>query len=666
MNQFEQELAQARNKQIRVYIFSFLLLLFATAIIIVSIIFTRGTRIEILPEEVADTANIDISKGTALLVGETLYSVFAKPVIIVSADGFYSRQQTIQDKDFGKIVTVNLKPLPANISLRVPMRDGQTKWLIDNQLYIEANELVRELEAGDYQITVMHPFYEIKTLNLSLSRGEQYEKTIQLQSVIGEITIQTIPESAAVMINNQKIGNTPVKNQINGGQHQVSVKLENYEPINEIVEISRDRLAVERDYRLLPEKGQLNLTLKPAGGKLVLNRIQVKPDTKFRLEVNKSHSLSYSKPGYFSSTKQFTVNTNQATSIAIDLEQELGKIDIRSVPEQAIVTIDGKAMGTTPIELSLPAVEQVINLNKKGYRSFAKKISPTSKSVKLINANLVPEKVANLQEAPDTYSHKAGGTLKLYKPNDKFIMGAPRDEPGQRANEFQRHVQLTKPFYVGVNEVTNGVYQYYDKQHQGKANEPITGVSWLDAVRFCNWLSQEEGFKPVYKINNNRLFGIDNSSNGYRLLTEAEWEWLARKAKRKKQTKFVWGDNTVIPKNTVNVADESAQGSVKSFVPRYKDGYAGIAPVGSFNQEVSGLFDQGGNVSEWLHDTYSLLPPKENELYLDPFELSYSDSHVVKGANWRSGTITTLRASYREGLTTVRDDVGFRIGRYLY
>ncbi|MFW5426048.1 MAG: formylglycine-generating enzyme family protein, partial [Methylophagaceae bacterium] len=154
--------------------------------------------------------------------------------------------------------------------------------------------------------------------------------------------------------------------------------------------------------------------------------------------------------------------------------------------------------------------------------------------------------------------------------------------------------------------------------------------------------------------------------DGYRLLTEAEWEWLARKARKSTQSLFVWGNDYVIPKDTVNIADESANGSVKVFVSKYDDSFQGLAPVKSFTRETSGLYDQGGNVSEWTHDSYSIMPPKSGKVLNNPFDLTTSNSHVVKGANWRSGTITELRPSFKEGLINSRDDLGFRVGRYVY
>ena len=101
-------------------------------------------------------------------------------------------------------------------------------------------------------------------------------------------------------------------------------------------------------------------------------------------------------------------------------------------------------------------------------------------------------------------------------------------------------------------------------------------------------------------------------------------------------------------------------------MPNYSDGYAEVAPVGSFPAEASGLYDLTGNVSEFVHDYYSLQPPGPGETFVDPLGPRIGDTHVVKGSSWRSGTRTLLRAAYRDGLSNMRDDVGFRIGRYLY
>jgi formylglycine-generating enzyme required for sulfatase activity len=105
---------------------------------------------------------------------------------------------------------------------------------------------------------------------------------------------------------------------------------------------------------------------------------------------------------------------------------------------------------------------------------------------------------------------------------------------------------------------------------------------------------------------------------------------------------------------------------VDLYIPRYNDGHPRLASVGSFGPDKAGLFDISGNVSEWVHDLYSLFPPKPGQVEIDPFGPNYGDSRVVKGSNWRSGSLTELRAAFRDGVKGGRVDVGFRVVRYLY
>ena len=119
------------------------------------------------------------------------------------------------------------------------------------------------------------------------------------------------------------------------------------------------------------------------------------------------------------------------------------------------------------------------------------------------------------------------------------------------------------------------------------------------------------------------------------------------------------------PPKVGNIADESARGTTQFFVPNYTDGHAGLAPVGSFPPEASGLHDLTGNVSEWMHDTYSITTRSQDGA-IDPLGPPPGDRHVVKGSSWQSGNLSPLRAAYRDGLAEQRDDVGFRIARYVY
>ena len=665
MNPFNQQLLAAKKKQRLLFIGVVALFLIGALIIFSLIIASRGTRIEIQPDDAAALSSVNLNKGMAVLIGETLYSISKNPTIAVSAEGFQPLIQQLNNRDFGNIMSVTLMPLPATLALTSNIADEKTSWQINGETLAISTVFNHELMAGDYELTVSHPYYNDVSTALSLTRGEHFKDQIQLDLIDGSLTIKTTPSGAQILVNAVDMGLSPQKLTLQGGQHNVTITHSKYETITDRIEVSRTRQAVNRDYSLALKKVAIDLSLNPKAGKLVLDNIAINARNQLRIEAGVQHQLTYSKPGYFSESKTFNIAANRSLKLAFDLKKEMGNIDIQSTPN-AEVAVNGKIMGTSPLQLSLNAVEQKITLTKQGFRSVTKVVTPSAANRKQINVTLVSEKVARLNEAPKLYTHKAGGQLKLFRLNDTVTMGAKRSEPGQRANEFIKQVKLSKPFYAGVAEVSTAEYRQYDTSKQGDANTPVTNISWIEAAQFCNWLSQQEGLTPVYRITNNQLKGINKNTDGYRLLTEAEWEWLARKSGKKQQSIFVWGNDFVIPKNATNIADESANGHVRILVSKYNDAYPKVAPIKSFAQESSGLYDQGGNVSEWTHDSYSIALPESGKVFQDPFDLTIGHSHVVKGANWRSGSITELRPSFREGLNTSRDDLGFRIGRYVY
>ncbi|MBL1321349.1 MAG: SUMF1/EgtB/PvdO family nonheme iron enzyme [Methylophaga sp.] len=663
-NPFNQQLLAAKKKQHLLYIAMLALFFIGAFIVLAVILASRGTRIEIHPDDAAVSSSVRLHKGVAVIVGETLYSISKRPAITVSAEGFRPITQTLNSNDFGKVISVTLVPLPAKIKLRTNIDNDKISWLINGEVLAISEKFEHELPAGNYQLTITHPHYHDASTAMSLSRNEVFEDVIPLRPIDGSLAIKTTPK-AHVSINTVDKGLSPLSLSLHGGVHNVAITLNGYEPINDTIEVSRSEPNVNRDYRLELKKASVIVSLKPSGGKLTLDNIAVNNAHKLAVAAGIKHRITYSKAGYFSESKTFNIAAADVLQLSFSLKKEMGMVEIESSPAAEVV-LNGKLVGTTPLQLSLNAVKQKITLKKKGFRSITKVVMPSAANAKKINVILVNEKIAQLKEAPNRYTHKAGGKLKLFRPNDTFTMGAKRSELGQRANEIIKKTRLTKAFYAGIYEVTNEEYRQYNHNTQGPPKNPVTSISWIDAAKFCNWLSQQEGLSLVYRINNNHLEGINTNANGYRLLTEAEWEWLARKSGKATQTLFVWGNERVIPKNAVNIADESANGKVKVFVSKYNDGFSEIAPVGSFSQEKSGLYDQGGNVSEWTHDSYSIVLAKSGKVLQDPFDLTVGNSHVVKGANWRSGSATELRPSFREGLSNPRDDLGFRIGRYVY
>lgn len=667
MSLFNEKLDQARKRQRRIYLFSSLTVMSILLFMVVLFVFSRGTRVEIMPIEANDLAKINVLEGLSFSIGDVVYSLAGNPVISASAPGFKVATKTIDSVYIGKVFPLELFELPGRLVIKISGDERalpKTAWKINGRDIDLSNKLDLELEAGSYTVTINNPFFQTKVLNVEIERRKQTELQVDLQPVDGMLNISSKPNGAKVFLNEMLIGETPLEYRQIGGQYTLRVTAENYTETIEKFEITQSTQEVKRNYQLGHKKTKVFLKLAPEGGTLLVNGIQKKEP--LFLDTIVEHRLTYMKAGYYTETKLVQLSADQKKEISFQLEAEIGQVKISSSPI-ASIWINGKDYGISPINITLPAATHQITFKKPGYRSVSRTIKPTGKSIQKISATLLTEYQARLQEAPRELTNQVGIKLKLFVMREHLTMGASRSEKGQRANEFLRNVILTKPFYAGIFEITNSQFvKFNPKKGQGAANIPITSIRWQEAAAYCNWLSKKEKLQLFYEITNGRVNDFNTNADGYRLLSEAEWEWLARKSGKTKQTIFSWGNEAIVPPNTANIADETAKGRVALYVPNYNDGYVSVAPVGSFSRELSGLYDMAGNISEWVHDVYSVMPPMTNTTVSDPMGEQHGQSHVIKGANFRSGSITLLRPAFREGLAAERDDVGFRIGRYLY
>ncbi len=226
---------------------------------------------------------------------------------------------------------------------------------------------------------------------------------------------------------------------------------------------------------------------------------------------------------------------------------------------------------------------------------------------------------AGAKTGPIDFSTKSGVQM-VYLPGGEFTMGSDHGSP----DEAPAHKVKLTPFAMDKFEVTHAMYvkvELPDPSHwQENGNMPVEQVRWRDAKQYCNERSRLEGLKPCY--NEKTVdWDCDYSANGYRLPTEAEWEYACR------------------------AGSDEVQDSVDSNTLRQRawfrdDSEKKTHPVGLKRPNAFGIYDLQGNVAEWCEDAYSATYYKNSPLQdpTGPLNPPHGAKRVIRGGSWRSST----------------------------
>ena len=280
----------------------------------------------------------------------------------------------------------------------------------------------------------------------------------------------------------------------------------------------------------------------------------------------------------------------------------------------------------------------------------------------LASDNLLPTSFAESKPDQAGYRNTIGIQMVAIQPGS-FAMGQPKRHTKLRTPWSQekdtgadwdeqpiRNITLTKPYYMAATEVTNAQFEQFAPEHRnvrpGKKisvedNDAAANISWEDAVRFCEWLSQKEG-------------------KNYRLPTEAEWEYACRAATT---TLFNLGDT--LPDGYQQIVIPEIEGFKTYFpkdaqIPAYYQAVKSVdLRTGAHPANAWGLFDMHGNVQEWCLDWYAAYNPAETK---DPVGPVSGDSRIVRGGAHTQFT-RQLRSANRSSMLpyTRNAFTGFRI-----
>jgi formylglycine-generating enzyme required for sulfatase activity len=257
-------------------------------------------------------------------------------------------------------------------------------------------------------------------------------------------------------------------------------------------------------------------------------------------------------------------------------------------------------------------------------------------------------------ELPLVLTNSIGMELALIPPG-QFRMGSPQDEENHQDDEIQHEVTLTKPFYLGVHQVTQEQYErvmgsnpsYFSAKRRGKDKGqdtkrfPVESVSWDDAAAFCRTLSDLPEEKQHKRL--------------YLLPTEAQWEYACREGGSSK-TPFHFG--AFLSSELANFDGNFPYGGAAK-----GDYLERTTTVGSYKPNKFGLYDMHGNVWEWCADSYDKDFYRKEEAKVDPENKGKDgDRRVLRGGSWFNDG-RDCRAAYRNYIAPDNriNYIGFRV-----
>jgi len=225
-------------------------------------------------------------------------------------------------------------------------------------------------------------------------------------------------------------------------------------------------------------------------------------------------------------------------------------------------------------------------------------------------------------------------------PGGEFIMGSNKGN----ADEAPAHKVRISAFLIDKYEVTHEMFRKAQlpnpSRWQDNPNKPVERVRWRDAKQYCNERSLLEGLKPCYD-EKSADWDCDYAANGYRLPTEAEWEYACRA-----------GED--------GPYDFGPPDKLRQYAWFADNGAEKTHPVGEKKPNRWGIFDLYGNVSEWCEDVYTPTHYKESAL-MDPHgppNPGKDVKRVMRGGSWKASA-DMCRATFRQGQQTGDSDACF-------
>ncbi|MEC7987619.1 MAG: SUMF1/EgtB/PvdO family nonheme iron enzyme, partial [Myxococcota bacterium] len=339
------------------------------------------------------------------------------------------------------------------------------------------------------------------------------------------VSFQSHPSDAVVLVNEALLcKSTPCAKVLTKGEHRISIKKERHQSWEKSISITEESSVVAE---LEPSFGVIDVNPSIDGVQFLLDGrpLGQTPIVGHELDPGK-HVLSVQDPCYTGPDYRLQIQAAQRKTISTyEIKPRVSGIKVRVYDKEenavaASIFVDDVPVGRSPGTFVVPLCSKQL-MAKLGEKSARTSLSLSEEQTEAISISF---------KEPSTV--KAEGYDVVLVPSGRFMMGCSGEDCFKK-EEPAVSVHLPKSFYMMTSEVTQGLYQRVMGQNPSHfyrcgTHCPVEQVSWYNAVAFANRLSVIEGRTPCYEQFGERVLWDDHQCNGWRLPTEAEWEYAAR------------------------------------------------------------------------------------------------------------------------------------------
>ena len=303
---------------------------------------------------------------------------------------------------------------------------------------------------GKHELTVSAERYQTVRRELEVAgMGQAQSIELDLRPDWAPVSFSSQPSGASVRVDETVIGMTPLTAELPAGKHTVTAEQAQTVPT----------------FVLRPASARLALTSEPVGATVTVDgTYQGATPLELSLAPAVEHRIVVTKAGHETVTRAVTMAAASQDSLSLKLPVRYGQVFITSDPADAELFVDGQPRGRASQRLRLSTAAHTLEFRKPGYQSHRVEVTPRAGVSKELSISLKPVGAAAKPAAKAVLHTPEGQVLKLLKPG-RFTMGASRREQGRRANENLRHVELTRPFYLSVKEVSNAEFRRFKADH---------------------------------------------------------------------------------------------------------------------------------------------------------------------------------------------------------